>query len=47
MEVVAERIQFLNRGKGGAGGGEAIHDGMEEESAPQASSAGSEEDIPF
>jgi single-strand DNA-binding protein len=47
LEVVADRIQFLNRGKGGAGGGEAIHDGMEEESAPQASSAGSEEDIPF
>jgi single-strand DNA-binding protein len=47
MEVVAERVQFLNRGKGGAGGGEAIHDNMEEESAPQASNAGSEEDIPF
>jgi single-strand DNA-binding protein len=47
MEVVAERIQFLNRGKGGAGGGEAIQDNMEEESAPQASSDGSEEDIPF
>lgn len=47
LEVVADRIQFLNRGKGGAGGGEAIHDGMEEESTPQASNAGSEEDIPF
>jgi single-strand DNA-binding protein len=47
MEVVAERVQFLNRGKGGAGGGEVIHDNMEEESAPQASNAGSEEDIPF
>jgi single-strand DNA-binding protein len=47
MEVVAERIQFLNRGKGGAGVGDAPHDAMEEESAPQAPSAGSEEDIPF
>ncbi len=47
LEVVADRIQFLNRGKGGAGGSEAIHEGMEEESAPQASNAGSEEDIPF
>jgi single-strand DNA-binding protein len=48
MEVVADRIQFLNRGKAGAGEG-APH--TEEEGAPQgggpAPSAGSEEDIPF
>jgi len=45
MEVVAERIQFLNRGKGGATEGVAI----EEEGAPQGGPAasGSEEDIPF
>ena len=47
MEVVAERVQFLNRGKGETGSGEAFPDNMEEESAPQAASAGSEEDIPF
>ena len=47
MEVVAERVQFLNRGKGGTGSGESFPDHMEEESAPQAASAGSEEDIPF
>jgi single-strand DNA-binding protein len=46
MEVVAERIQFLNRGKGG---GESFHEGTEEEGAPQGAPAasGSEEDIPF
>jgi single-strand DNA-binding protein len=47
MEVVAERVQFLTRGKGEAGSGEAFPENMEEESAPQASSTGSEEDIPF
>ena len=49
MEVVAERIQFLNRGKGGSG--ESFQEGAEEEGAPQgaapAAAAGSEEDIPF
>jgi single-strand DNA-binding protein len=46
MEVVAERIQFLNRGKGG--GGETPHDAVEEEGTPQGPAAsGSEEDIPF
>jgi single-strand DNA-binding protein len=47
IEVVAERVQFLNRGKGG--GGEAIGEGAEDEGTPQApaAAAGSEEDIPF
>ena len=48
MEVVADRIQFLNRGKGGSGE-TAPH--AEDEGAPQggpaSSSSGSEEDIPF
>ncbi len=45
MEVVAERIQFLNRGKGPVEGG---HEAMEDEGAPQGPAAsGSEEDIPF
>ena len=48
MEVVADRVQFLNRGgKGGAS--DAPHEGgVEDEGAPQGpASAGSEEDIPF
>ena len=48
IEVVAERIQFLNRGKGGSG--ESFQDSGEDEGTPQApaaASAGSEEDIPF
>ena len=46
MEVVADRIQFLNRGKGGS---ETMHEGAEDEGAPQGgpASSGSEEDIPF
>ena len=46
MEVVAERIQFLSRGKGPT---EGTHEAVEEEGAPQAPTAasGSEEDIPF
>ena len=46
LEVVADRIQFLSRGKGT---GEAAHEAAEEEGAPQAPAAasGSEEDIPF
>lgn len=46
MEVVAERIQFLSRGKGPT---EGTHEAVEEEGAPQAPAAasGSEEDIPF
>ena len=45
MEVVAERIQFLNRGKGPAEGG---HEAVEEEGVPQGpATSGSEEDIPF
>ena len=47
LEVVADRIQFLNRGTSAAGSGEAFHENMDEESAPQASNTGSEEDIPF
>jgi single-strand DNA-binding protein len=46
MEVVADRIQFLNRGKGGSGESAPV----EEEGTPQGGSApssGSEEDIPF
>jgi len=46
MEVVAERVQFLNRGKGGAG--ESHADTGMDEGAPQGSPASSsEEDIPF
>lgn len=45
IEVVAERIQFLSRGKGG-GTGEGVP--VEEESAaPSPANSGSEEDIPF
>jgi len=45
MEVVAERVQFLSRGKGPS---EGSHEGVEDEGAPQAPQAsGSEEDIPF
>lgn len=45
LEVVAERVQFLNRGKAS---GEGAHEPGEEEGTPQApASAGSEEDIPF
>ena len=47
LEVVADRVQFLNRGTKSGGSSEAGHEGMEEESAPQGSAAGSEEDIPF
>jgi len=46
LEVVAERVQFLNRGKGG--GGESHADTAMDEGAPQGSpAASSEEDIPF
>ena len=46
MEVVAERIQFISRGKGPT---EGTHEAVEEEGAPQAppAASGSEEDIPF
>lgn len=46
MEVVAERIQFLNRGKGGASS-EGFQEHVEEEGGSPAPSSGSEEDIPF
>jgi single-strand DNA-binding protein len=47
LEVVADRVQFLNRGKGGGGEG-ASHEAVEEEGAAQGPAAsGSEEDIPF
>lgn len=46
LEVVAERVQFLNRGKGGSG--EAAHDAAEDEAASSPTQpSGSEEDIPF
>lgn len=46
LEVVAERVQFLNRGKGGSS--ESSSDPGAEEGAPQGPAAsGSEEDIPF
>lgn len=46
LEVVAERVQFLNRGKGGSG--EAAHDAAEDEAAASPTQpSGSEEDIPF
>jgi single-strand DNA-binding protein len=45
LEVVAERVQFLNRGKGGSG--EAAHDAEEEAAASPTQPSGSEEDIPF
>jgi single-strand DNA-binding protein len=44
IEVVAERIQFLNRGKGGA---EAAAPGMDEEAGAPPVGGASEEDIPF
>lgn len=45
MEVVAERIQFLNRGKGPS---EGTHEAVEDEGVAQGPAAsGSEEDIPF
>lgn len=47
LEVVADRVQFLNRGSKGGGSSESGHEGMEEEGAPQGSASGSEEDIPF
>jgi len=48
LEVIAERIQFLNRGAK-TGGSDSPHEaGVEDEGAPQGPvSAGSEEDIPF
>lgn len=46
MEVVAERVQFLNRGKGGPS--EGTHEAVEDEGAASSPAAsGSEEDIPF
>jgi single-strand DNA-binding protein len=45
LEVVAERVQFLNRGKGGSG--EAAHDAEEEAASSPTQPSGSEEDIPF
>jgi single-strand DNA-binding protein len=46
LEVVAERVQFLNRGKGGSS--EPSSDPGPEEGAPHGPAAsGSEEDIPF
>jgi single-strand DNA-binding protein len=44
MEVVADRIQFLNRGRGAAGEG---HEARVEEEAGSPAPAASEEDIPF
>ena len=47
LEVVADRVQFLNRGKGGAAEG-GSHEAVEEEGVAQGPAAsGSEEDIPF
>ncbi|HET9870948.1 MAG TPA: single-stranded DNA-binding protein, partial [bacterium] len=43
MEVVADRVQFLNRGKGGD---TPLH-GVDEEAAGPAAAGASEEDIPF
>jgi hypothetical protein len=43
MEVVADRVQFLNRGKGGEGTMPAV----EEEASGPAAPGASEEDIPF
>lgn len=45
LEVVAERIQFLNRGRSGSG--ESPAESGEDAGAPQGPSSGSEEDIPF
>lgn len=48
LEVIAERVQFLNRGTKAGGGEAAPEGGIEDEGAPQGPvSAGSEEDIPF
>jgi single-stranded DNA-binding protein len=47
LEVVADRVQFLNRGTKSGGSSEPGHEPMEDEGAPQAQAAGSEEDIPF
>ena len=48
LEVVADRVQFLNRGKGGAGEGGSHEAAVEEEGvAPGPAASGSEEDIPF
>jgi single-strand DNA-binding protein len=48
LEVIADRVQFLNRGAK-TGGSDAPHEGaMEDEGVPQGPpSSGSEEDIPF
>ncbi|HVZ80939.1 MAG TPA: single-stranded DNA-binding protein [bacterium] len=47
LEVVADRVQFLNRGGKGGGSSEPSHEGTEDEGAPQGQASGSEEDIPF
>jgi single-strand DNA-binding protein len=47
LEVVAERVQFLNRGKGGGSSEGSSETGAEEGTPQGASSGGSEEDIPF
>jgi single-strand DNA-binding protein len=47
LEVVADRVQFLNRGTKSGGSSEPGHEPMEDEGAPQAQASGSEEDIPF
>jgi single-strand DNA-binding protein len=49
LEVVADRVQFLNRGKA-AGTDNVPHDAVEDGGAPQGpgpAASGSEEDIPF
>jgi single-strand DNA-binding protein len=46
LEVVADRVQFLNRGGKGASS-EPGQDAMADEGAPQGAASGSEEDIPF
>jgi single-strand DNA-binding protein len=46
IEVVAERVQFLNRGKGASS--DSFAEAGEDEGTPQGpAQAGSEEDIPF
>jgi single-strand DNA-binding protein len=48
LEVVADRVQFLNRGKGGGAEGGSHEASVEEEGvAPGPAASGSEEDIPF
>jgi hypothetical protein len=48
MEVVADRIQFLNRGRGAAAGESHEMPAEEEAGTPSPSAnSGSEEDIPF